>query len=179
MGICEGRIAIITGAGRGLGRAHAVELARHGARVVVNDVGVDHDGTGRDTATAQAVVDEIRGAGGDAVASGDDIAEWDGAARLVATALDTYGGVDVLVNNAGFVRDRMVVSTSEDEWDAVVRVHLKGHFAPTRHASSYWRDRSEARDPGDAPLLNTRRGAGLLGSGGRRASRRAEAGAAP
>src|SRR5260370_21194697 len=155
MGICEGRIAIITGAGRGLGRAHAVELARHGARVVVNDVGVDHDGTGRDTATAQAVVDEIRAAGGDAVANGDDIADWDGAARLVATALDTYGGLDVLVNNAGFVRDRMVVSTSEDEWDAVIRVHLKGHFAPTRHASSYWRDRSKEGHPGHGRGINT------------------------
>src|SRR5260370_39121972 len=115
MGICEGRIAIISGAGRVLGRAHAVELARHGARVVVNDLGVDHDGTGRDTATAQAVVDEIRGAGGDAVASGDDIAEWDGAARLVAPPLPTYGGLDVLVNNAGVVRARKVRTPREDE----------------------------------------------------------------
>jgi len=178
MGICEGRIAIVTGAGRGLGHAHAVELARQGARVVVNDLGVDRDGTGRDTATAQAVVDEIRAAGGDAVANGDDIADWDGAARLVATALDTYGGLDVLVNNAGFVRDRMVVSTSEDEWDAVIRVHLKGHFAPTRHAGSYWRDRSKAGDPVDGRVINTSSGAGLLGSVGQGAYSAAKAGIA-
>lgn len=178
MGICEGRIAIVTGAGRGLGRAHALELARQGARVVVNDLGVDRDGTGRDTATAQAVVDEIRDAGGDAVAHGDDIADWDGAARLVATALDTFGGLDVLVNNAGFVRDRMVATTSEDEWDAVIRVHLKGHFAPTRHASAYWRDRSKAGDPVDARVINTSSGAGLLGSVGQGAYSAAKAGIA-
>lgn len=178
MGICEGRIAIVTGAGRGLGRAHAVELARQGARVVVNDLGVDRDGTGRDTATAQAVVDEIRQTGGDAVANGDDIADWDGAARLVAAALDTYGRLDVLVNNAGFVRDRMVVSTSEDEWDAVIRVHLKGHFAPTRHAGSYWRDRAKAGDPVDGRVINTSSGAGLLGSVGQGAYSAAKAGIA-
>ncbi len=178
MGICEGRIAIVTGAGRGLGRAHALELARQGARVVVNDLGVDRDGTGRDTATAQAVVDEIHDAGGDAVAHGDDIADWDGAARLVATALDTFGGLDVLVNNAGFVRDRMVATTSEEEWDAVIRVHLKGHFAPTRHASAYWRDRSKAGDPVDARVINTSSGAGLLGSVGQGAYSAAKAGIA-
>jgi NAD(P)-dependent dehydrogenase (short-subunit alcohol dehydrogenase family) len=178
MGICEARIAIVTGAGRGLGRAHALELARQGARVVVNDLGVDHDGTGRDTSTAQAVVDEIHGLGGDAVANGDDVADWDGAARLVATALDTYDGLDVLVNNAGFVRDRMVVSTSEDEWDAVIRVHLKGHFAPTRHASAYWRDRSKAGDPVDGRVINTSSGAGLLGSVGQGAYSAAKAGIA-
>src|SRR5260370_35897811 len=131
MGICEGRIAIVTGAGRGLGRAHALELARQGARVVVNDLGVDRDGTGRDTATAQAVVDEIHDAGGDAVAHGDDIADWDGAARLVATALPPFGGLDGLLANAGFVRDRMVATTSEEEWDAAIRAHLNGHLAPT------------------------------------------------
>src|SRR5712692_4361563 len=178
MGICEGRIAIVTGAGRGLGHAHAVELARQGARVVVNDLGVDREGTGRDTATAQTVVDEIRAAGGDAVANGDDIADWDGAACLVATALDTYGGLDVLVNNAGFVRDRMVVSTREDEWDAVIRVHLKGHFAPTRHASSYWRDRSKEGDAVDGRVINTSSGAGLLGSVGQGAYSAAKAGIA-
>jgi NAD(P)-dependent dehydrogenase (short-subunit alcohol dehydrogenase family) len=178
MGICEGRTVIVTGAGRGLGRAHALELARHGARVVVNDLGVDHDGTGRDTSTAQAVVDEIREAGGDAVANGDDIADWDGAARLVATALDTYGRLDVLVNNAGFVRDRMIVSTSEDEWDAVIRVHLKGHFAATRHASAHWRDRAKRGDAVDGRVINTSSGAGLLGSVGQVAYSAAKAGIA-
>jgi NAD(P)-dependent dehydrogenase (short-subunit alcohol dehydrogenase family) len=178
MGICEGRIAIVTGAGRGLGRAHALELARHGARVVVNDLGVDRDGTGRDTATAQTVVDEIREAGGTAVANGDDIADWDGGARLVATAVDTYGGLDVVVNNAGFVRDRMIVSTSEDEWDAVIRVHLKGHFAVTRHASAHWRDHTKAGDVVDGRIINTSSGAGLLGSVGQGAYSAAKAGIA-
>jgi NAD(P)-dependent dehydrogenase (short-subunit alcohol dehydrogenase family) len=178
MGICEGRIAIVTGAGRGLGRAHALELARHGARVVVNDLGVDRDGTGRDTATAQTVVDEIHEAGGTAVANGDDIADWDGGARLVATAVDTYGGLDVLVNNAGFVRDRMIVSTSEDEWDAVIRVHLKGHFAATRHASAHWRDRAKRGDVVDGRIINTSSGAGLLGSVGQGAYSAAKAGIA-
>ncbi|HSO96014.1 MAG TPA: SDR family oxidoreductase [Acidimicrobiia bacterium] len=178
MGICEGRIAIVTGAGRGLGRAHALELARQGAHVVVNDLGVDRDGTGRDAATAQAVVDEIEGAGGTAVANGDDIADWDGAARLVGTAIGTYGRLDVLVNNAGFVRDRMVVSTSEEEWDAVIRVHLKGHFAATRHASAHWRDRAKGGDDVDARLINTSSGAGLLGSVGQGAYSAAKAGIA-
>lgn len=178
MRICSGRIAIVTGAGRGLGRAHALELGRQGARVVVNDLGVALDGTGRDTATAQTVVDEIVAAGGEAVANGDDIADWDGAARLVSTALDAFGGLDALVNNAGFVRDRMVVSTSEDEWDAVVRVHLKGHFATTRHAAGYWRDRSKAGEPVAARIINTSSGAGLLGSVGQGAYSAAKAGIA-
>jgi NAD(P)-dependent dehydrogenase (short-subunit alcohol dehydrogenase family) len=178
MGICDGRIAVVTGAGRGLGRAHALELARQGARVVVNDLGVALDGRGRDAATAQAVVDEITALGGEAVANGDDVADWDGAASLVHAALDTYGGLDVLVNNAGFTRDRMVVSGTEDEWDAVVRVHLKGHFAPTRHASGYWRDRSKAGEPVDARVVNTSSGAGLLGSVGQAAYSAAKAGIA-
>src|SRR6202035_5656024 len=122
------------------------ELARQGALVVVNDLGVDRDGTGRDTSTAQTVVDEIEASGGTAIANGHDIADWDGAARLVDTAIVTYGRLDVLVNNAGFVRDRMVVSTSEEEWDAVIRVHLTGHFAATRHASGHWRDRAKRGD---------------------------------
>jgi NAD(P)-dependent dehydrogenase (short-subunit alcohol dehydrogenase family) len=178
MGICDGRIAVVTGAGRGLGRAHALELARQGARVVVNDLGVALDGRGRDAATAQAVVDEITALGGEAVANGDDVADWDGAASLVHAALDTYGGLDVLVNNAGFTRDRMVVSGTEDEWDAVVRVHLKGHYAPTRHASGYWRDRSKAGEPVDARVVNTSSGAGLLGSVGQAAYSAAKAGIA-
>ena len=178
MGICEGRIVIVTGAGRGLGRAHALELARQGARVVVNDLGVELDGTGRDAATAQVVVDEIQGLGGEAVANGDDVADWDGAARIVQRALDAFGGLDVLVNNAGFVRDRMVVSTSEAEWDAVVRVHLKGHFATTRAASAYWRDQSKGGEPRDARIVNTSSGAGLLGSVGQGAYSAAKAGIA-
>ncbi len=178
MGICDGRIAIVTGAGRGLGRAHALELAGQGARVVVNDLGVERDGTGRDAATAQAVVDEIQARGGEAAANGDDVADWGGAQRIVAQALDVFGGLDVLVNNAGFVRDRMVVSTSEDEWDAVVRVHLKGHFATTRAASGYWRDQAKAGTPRAARLVNTSSGAGLLGSVGQGAYSAAKAGIA-
>ena len=178
MGNCEGRTAIVTGAARGLGRAHALELARQGARVVVNDLGVELDGTGRDLTPAQTVVDEIAAAGGTAVANGDDIADWDGAASLVACALDTYGHLDVLVNNAGFTRDRMVVSATEEEWDAVVRVHLKGHFAPTHHASAYWREESKAGRPVDARIVNTSSGAGLLGSVGQGAYSAAKAGIA-
>jgi len=178
MGICDGRTAIVTGAGRGLGRAHALELARQGARVVVNDLGVALDGSGRDIATAQAVVDEITASGGEAVANGDDVVDWDGAQSLVRTALDHFGGLDVLVNNAGFTRDRMVVTCTEEEWDAVVGVHLKGHFAPTRHAAGYWRDRSKAGDPVDARIINTSSGAGLLGSVGQAAYSAAKAGIA-
>src|SRR3954470_9655375 len=133
-GICEGRVVIITGAGRGIGRGHALEFARQGAKVVVNDLGAEADGTGGSDGPAGEVVDRIRAEGGEAVANGDDVADWDGAARLVQTALDAFGGLDVLVNNPGFLRDRMIVSTSEEEWDAVIRVHLKGHFCTTRHA---------------------------------------------
>ena len=178
MGICDGRIAIVTGSGRGLGRAHALELAREGARVVVNDLGVALNGTGRDTATAQAVVDEITALGGRAVANGDDVADWEGAASLVRAALDAFGGLDVLVNNAGFTRDRMVVSGTEEEWDAVVQVHLKGHYAPTRHASGYWRDRSKVGEPVDGRIINTSSGAGLLGGVGQAAYSAAKAGIA-
>ena len=178
MGICDGRIAIVTGAGRGLGRAHALELARQGARVVVNDLGVALNGSGRDAATAHAVVDEIVASGGDAVANRDDVVDWAGAGSLVQTALDRFGGLDVLVNNAGFTRDRMVVTCTEEEWDAVIGVHLKGHFAPTRHAAGYWRDRSKAGEPVDARIINTSSGAGLLGSVGQAAYSAAKAGIA-
>src|SRR5690349_13420065 len=126
--LLEGRVCIVTGAGRGLGRAHAEELARLGARVVVNDLGVAGDGSAPSSAVANEVADAIRRAGGEAIANGDDIADWTGGKRLIDAAVATWGRLDVLVNNAGFVRDRMLVSTSEDEWDAVVRVHLKGHF---------------------------------------------------
>ena len=135
--ICEGRVAIVTGAGRGLGREHALELARQGARVVVNDLGAAPDGAGTSADPANEVVALIEAAGGEAVANGDDVADFAGAAGLVRQAVDTFGGLDVLVNNAGFLRDRMLVNTAEEEWDAVVRVHLKGHFAPLRHAAAY------------------------------------------
>lgn len=179
MGICDGRIVIVTGAGRGLGRAHALEFARQGARVVVNDLGVALDGTD-DAAPGPAddVVHEIRAMGGEAVANDDDIADWDGGGRLVQTALDTFGGLDVVVNNAGFVRDRMFANMAEDEWDAVVRVHLKGHFVASRHAAAYWRDRSKAGDPVDGRIVNTSSGAGLLGSIGQAAYSAAKAGIA-
>jgi NAD(P)-dependent dehydrogenase (short-subunit alcohol dehydrogenase family) len=163
-GICEGRVAIVTGAGRGLGRAHALELARQGAKVVVNDLGAALDGTGRDESTARAVCDEIAKLGGEALPNADDIADWNGAARLVKTAVDGFGRLDVVVNNAGFLRDRMFVSTSEEEWDAVIRVHLKGHFCVSRHACAHWRDRSKAVGDVDARIVNTSSGAGLQGS---------------
>lgn len=176
--ICEGRVAIVTGAGRGIGRAHAVELARQGAKVVVNDIGVEKDGSGASLRPADEVVDEIRANGGEAIANADDVADWTGAARLVKAAVDAFGRLDVLVNNAGFVRDRMLVSTSEEEWDAVIRVHLKGHFAPTRHALDHWRARSKAGEKLDARIINTSSGAGLQGSVGQATYSAAKAGIA-
>ena len=133
-GICEGRVVIVTGAGRGIGRAHALEFARQGARVVVNDLGVSLAGEGGGASPADAVVQEIRDAGGEAVSNGADVADFLQAGQLVKTAIDSFGGLDAVVNNAGFVRDRMFVSTSEEEWDAVIRVHLKGHFAVASNA---------------------------------------------
>jgi NAD(P)-dependent dehydrogenase (short-subunit alcohol dehydrogenase family) len=176
--ICEGRVVIVTGAGRGIGREHALAFARAGAQVVVNDLGVAGDGRNATGGPAQAVVDEIRVAGGEAVANGDDIADWAGAGSLIKTALESFGRLDVLVNNAGFVRDRMFVSTSEDEWDAVVRVHLKGHFAPARHAVEHWRARAKAGERVDARIINTSSGAGLAGSVGQSAYAAAKAGIA-
>ncbi len=177
-GICEGRIVVVTGAGRGIGREHALGFAREGASVVVNDLGVARDGSGVSTRPAQEVVDEIRSFGGIAIANTDDIADWEGARRLVQSALDTFGRLDVLVNNAGFVRDRMLFTTSEEEWDAVIRVHLKGHFAASRHASEYWRARSKAGDAVDARIVNTSSGAGLMGSVGQSAYSAAKGGIA-
>ncbi|MFC8383950.1 SDR family oxidoreductase [Nocardia sp. NPDC056952] len=164
--ICAGRTVIVTGAGRGIGRAHALAFAAAGARVVVNDVGTALDGAATTETPAQQVVDEIVAAGGEAVANYDDVADWEGARRLIRQAVDTFGGLDVLVNNAGFVRDRMLVNLGEDEWDAVVRVHLKGHFATMRHAAEYWRGESKAGRPVDARVINTSSGAGLQGSVG-------------
>ena len=163
-GLCTGRVALVTGAGRGLGRAHALALAAEGAAVVVNDLGVGLDGTGAAGGPAQQVVDEIRALGGRAVAHGEDIATAEGASSLVRTALDTYGRLDALVNNAGFLRDRMLVNLDEDDWDAVMRVHLKGHFLPLKHAAAHWRAEAKAGRTPVARVVNTSSGAGLLGS---------------
>ncbi|WEH18791.1 SDR family oxidoreductase [Streptomyces sp. VNUA24] len=162
--LCEGRVVIVTGAGRGLGRAHALAYAAEGARVVVNDLGVGLDGTPDPDSPAARVVEEIRARGGEAVAHGGDIATADGAASLVRTALDTYGRLDTLVNNAGFLRDRMLVNLDEDDWDAVLRVHLKGHFLPLKHAAAHWRAEAKAGRTPTARIVNTSSGAGLLGS---------------
>ena len=163
-GLCAGRVVIVTGAGRGLGRSYAVGFAREGARVVVNDLGTSLAGVGRDTATAQVVVDEIRAAGGEAVANGEDVSDWDGAGRIIATAIEHFGGLDVVVNNAGFVRDRMFVSATVEEWDATMKVHLRGHFCVARHAVDFWRGCAKQGKPVDARIINTSSGAGLNGS---------------
>lgn len=177
-GILEGRVAIVTGAGRGLGREHALELARQGAKVVVNDLGTTLGGDGDSSGPAQEVVDIIRGFGGEAVVNGADIADFAQAAGLVAQAIDVFGRLDILVNNAGFVRDRMLVNAEEDEWDAVIRVHLKGHFAPLRHAAAHWRaEAKEGRTP-VARVINTSSGAGLQGSVGQAAYSAAKGGIA-
>ncbi|MFD6924050.1 SDR family oxidoreductase [Streptomyces sp. NPDC059944] len=164
--LCEGRVVIVTGAGRGLGRAHALAYAAEGARLVVNDLGVGLDGAPGPDGPARRVVEEIRAAGGEAVAHGGDIATTDGAASLVRAALDTYGRLDTLVNNAGFLRDRMLVNLDEEDWDAVLRVHLKGHFLPLRHAAAHWRSEAKAGRTPEARVVNTSSGAGLLGSVG-------------
>ncbi|RVW00641.1 SDR family oxidoreductase [Rhodococcus xishaensis] len=163
-GLLDGRVVIITGAGRGIGRAHALAFAAEGAKVVVNDIGVGGDGSVTGETPAEQVVADIQAAGGTAVVNGDDVASWDGAQNLIKTALDNFGRLDVLVNNAGFLRDRMLVGMSEEEWDAVIRVHLKGHFAPLRHAAAYWRAEAKAGRPVDARIINTSSGAGLMGS---------------
>ncbi|MFH9074761.1 SDR family oxidoreductase [Streptomyces alboflavus] len=175
-GICAGRVVIVTGAGRGLGRAHARAYAAEGARVVVNDLGAGLDGSGSSGDPAHGVVEEIRAAGGEAVAHYGDVATPDGAASLVTTALETYGRLDTLVNNAGFLRDRMLVNLEEDDWDAVVRVHLKGHFLPLRHAAAYWRTESKAGRAPRACVINTSSGAGLSGSVGQGCYSAAKAG---
>jgi NAD(P)-dependent dehydrogenase (short-subunit alcohol dehydrogenase family) len=177
-GICEGRVAIVTGAGRGIGREHALELARQGAKVVVNDLGVSNKGEGGSRGPADEVVSEIRAMGGDAIANGADVADWEQTEALVRQAIDEFGGLDVVVNNAGFVRDRMFVSCSEDEWDAVIRVHLKGHFCVSRHAAAHWRNQAKAGAAVDARIINTSSGAGVLGSVGQSSYSAAKAGIA-
>jgi NAD(P)-dependent dehydrogenase (short-subunit alcohol dehydrogenase family) len=164
--LCEGRICVVTGAGRGIGREYAVMLAQHGAHVVVNDLGGDRTGSGADAGPAAQVVDEITAAGGAAAANTDDISTWDGAKALVDQAVEVFGGLDVVVNNAGILRDRMLVNMSEEEWDSVVRVHLKGTFAVSRHAAAYWRDRSKAGESNDARIINTTSVSGLYGNMG-------------
>jgi NAD(P)-dependent dehydrogenase (short-subunit alcohol dehydrogenase family) len=165
-GICDGRVVIITGAGGGIGREHALAFAREGAKVVVNDIGGARDGSGSDAGPAQQVVDEIKALGGEAVANTDDISSWDGAERIVAQAIETYGTLHVLVNNAGILRDRMMVNMTEAEWDAVIKVHLKGTFAPAHHAAAYWRDQSKAGTPVDARIINTSSSSGIYGNVG-------------
>ena len=165
-GLCAGRICVVTGAGRGIGRQHALALAAAGATVVVNDVGAAADGSGGSRGPAEDVVADIRSRGGRAVANGDDISTWDGAQRLVDNAVESFGGLDVLVNNAGILRDRMLVNMTEDEWDAVIRVHLKGTFNCLRWAASYWRERAKAGEANDARIINTTSGSGLFGTAG-------------
>jgi NAD(P)-dependent dehydrogenase (short-subunit alcohol dehydrogenase family) len=176
--LCEERVAVVTGAGRGLGRAHAMALAAQGARVVVNDLGGAVDGSGTSAGPAEAVVEEIQGLGGVAVPNTDDCADWEGARRLVQTAIDAFGRLDVLVANAGILRDRMLVNMTEDDWDGVMRVHLRGTFCATRWAANHWRDRSKAGEPVDARLICTSSAAGLYGNIGQANYAAAKAGLA-
>src|SRR5947209_7231091 len=165
-GICEGRVVIVTGAGRGIGRGEAIEFARQGAKVVVNDLGGEVDGSGSSSGPAGEVVEEIRAMGGEAVANGDDVSDWEGAQRLINTAIETFGGLDVLVNNAGILRDRMLVNMTLDEWDAVMKVHLRGTFATSRWAGAYWRERVKAGEQNDARIINTSSPSGIYGNAG-------------
>jgi NAD(P)-dependent dehydrogenase (short-subunit alcohol dehydrogenase family) len=164
--LCEGRVCIITGAGRGIGREHALMLAEHGAKIVVNDLGGSMDGEGNSEGPAHDVVDEIKGMGGEAVANGDDVSDFEGAGRLVQQAIDTFGGLDVVINNAGILRDRMLTNMSEAEWDAVIKVHLKGTWGPSRHAAAYWRERAKAGETNDGRIINTSSPSGIYGNVG-------------
>jgi NAD(P)-dependent dehydrogenase (short-subunit alcohol dehydrogenase family) len=165
-GLCEGRIAIVTGAGRGIGREHALSLARHGAKVVVNDLGGAVDGSGSDLSPAEQVVAEIVAMGGEAVANADNVADWEGAQRMVNTAIETFGDLHVVVNNAGILRDRVLANMTEEEWDSVINVHLKGTFAPSRWAVAYWRERSKAGEPVSGRIINTTSVSGIYGNPG-------------
>ena len=165
-GICEGRVAVITGAGRGIGREHALMLAGQGAKIVVNDLGGSMDGTGKGEGPAHDVVAEIEAMGGEAIANGDDVSDFEGAGRLIQQAIDHFGRLDILINNAGILRDRMLTNMSEAEWDAVIKVHLKGTFGPTRHAAAYWRERVKAGEDNDARVINTSSASGIYGNVG-------------
>ena len=165
--LCEGRVAIVTGAARGVGKENALLLAKEGARLVVNDLGGAVDGTGTDATPAQEVASEIIAGGGQAVVNGDDVSSWDGAKNMIDQAIDTYGKLDILVNNAGILRDRMLVNMTEQEWDAVIQVHLKGTFAPSRHAAAYWREKSkETGEPVGGRIVNTTSTSGIYGNMG-------------
>jgi NAD(P)-dependent dehydrogenase (short-subunit alcohol dehydrogenase family) len=166
MGALDGRVAVITGAGRGIGREHALLFAYEGAKVVVNDLGGGADGTGRDRSPADEVVDEIRAMGGEAIANNDNVADWEGGQRLVNAAIEAFGDLHVLVNNAGILRDRLLVNMTEAEWDAVIAVHLKGHFVPTRFAAAHWREQSKAGKPVKASVINTSSTSGLFANPG-------------
>lgn len=155
MKLCEGRVAIVTGAGRGVGRSYALMLARHGAKVVVNDLGSAANGLGADASPAQKVVEEIQNAGGEAAVNTADVSDWASAQAMIQQAVETFGALDILINNAGILRDRMLVNMTEDEWDLVIKVHLKGTFAPSHHAANYWRQQSKAGKAVDARIINT------------------------
>jgi NAD(P)-dependent dehydrogenase (short-subunit alcohol dehydrogenase family) len=176
--ICEGRVVIVTGAGGGLGRAHALAFAAEGAKVLVNDLGVSNHGEGGGPGPADEVVQEIGATGGEAIANTESVSDFAAGRRMVEQALDHFGRLDVVVNNAGFLRDRMFVSTSEEEWDAVINVHLKGHFCVTKHACEHWRAQSKAGEAVDARIINTSSGAGLQGSVGQATYSTAKAGIA-
>lgn len=165
--LCEGRVAIVTGGARGVGRQHCLQLAQHGAKIVVNDIGAGIDGSGSDASAAQAVANEIKAMGGEAIVNGDDVSSWSGAKNMIDQAVAHFGKLDVLINNAGILRDRMLTNMSEEEWDSVIQVHLKGTFAPSRHAAAYWRERAkEIGGPVKAAIINTSSTSGIYGNVG-------------
>ena len=166
MGTLDGRVAIITGAGRGLGREHALLFAAEGAKIVVNDLGGANDGSGSDMTPAQQTVADIKGMGGEAIVNTDNVADWDGAKRMIDSAIEAFGDLDILVNNAGILRDRVLVNMSESEWDSVIQVHLKGHFAPTHHAAAFWREQAKAGITKPRNLVHTSSTSGLFSNPG-------------